>query len=114
MVTAGQKNRTVFFGWWVVFAAGVGLALHAGPVMTATFGVFFKPLSQEFGWTRAEVSLAFSLFTLVVAGALVVVGRLVDHFGARKVILLTGDLRSALSAGSGDPCRTEKQWGPEA
>jgi MFS family permease len=89
MVTTEQESHKVFFGWWVVFAAGVGLALHAGPVITATFGVFFKPLSQEFGWTRAEVSLAFSLFTLVMAGALVVVGRLVDRFGARKVILLS-------------------------
>lgn len=89
METAGQKRHKIFFGWWVVFAAGVGLALHAGPVITATFGVFFKPLSQEFGWTRAEVSFAFSLFTLVMAGALVAVGRMVDRFGARKVILLS-------------------------
>jgi hypothetical protein len=71
---ARQKGDKIFYGWWVVLAAGVGLALHYGPIITATFGVFFKPLSQEFGWSRAEVSLAFSLSTLVGGGALLVLG----------------------------------------
>src|SRR5713101_7748729 len=87
MTMTGHRSGKVFYGWWVVLAAGVGLALHAGPIIAATFGVFFKPLSQEFGWSRAEVSLAFSLATLVGSGAVLVVGRLVDRFGARKVIL---------------------------
>jgi len=84
---ARRKGDKIFYGWWVVLAAGVGLALHYGPIIAATFGIFFKPLSQEFGWSRAEVSLAFSLSTLVGGGALLVLGRLVDRFGARKVIL---------------------------
>jgi len=87
MTIAGQKSGRIFYGWWVVLAAGVGLALHVGPIIGVTFGVFFKPLSQEFGWSRGEVSLAFSLSTLVLGGAVLVIGRLVDRFGARKVIL---------------------------
>jgi hypothetical protein len=62
MTTARQTRRKVFYGWWVVLAAGVGLALHAGPLIVPTFGVFLKPLSQEFGWSRTQLSLAFSLF----------------------------------------------------
>ena len=58
-----------------------------GPIVTFTFGVFFKPLSQEFGWNRAQVSLAFSLSLLVMSIAFPFVGRLVDRFGARKVIV---------------------------
>jgi hypothetical protein len=64
MTTSKQKGSTIFYGWWVVLASGVGLALHIGPIIVATFGVFLKPLSQEFGWSRAQISLAFSLATL--------------------------------------------------
>ena len=87
MATVGQRENKIFYGWWVVLAAGVGLALHAGPLIVPTFGVFLKPLSQEFGWSRTQISLAFSLFTLGVTITLPLIGRLVDRFGARKVIM---------------------------
>ena len=78
---------TVYRGWWVVLVSGVGLMLHYGPVISGTFGVFLKPLSEEFGWSRAEISLGFSLSTLVLSAALPIVGRLLDRFGARRVIV---------------------------
>jgi MFS family permease len=87
MTTAGQTGGKVFYGWWVVLVAGVGLSLNYGPIIASTFGVFLKPLSQEFGWSRAGISLAFSLANLVLSGALPLIGRLIDRLGARKVIL---------------------------
>ena len=57
------------------------------PVIGFSFSVFFKPISEEFHWSRAEISLGFSLSLLVLSAALPVVGRLVDRFGARKVIV---------------------------
>jgi hypothetical protein len=86
--TTGRKGGKVFYGWWVVLASGVGLAVHFGPIIVATFGVFLKPLSQEFGWNRTQISLALSLATLGITVALPLVGRLVDRFGTRRVILL--------------------------
>ena len=76
---------TVYRGWWVVMVSGIGLMLHYGPVISGTFGVFLKPLSEEFGWSRTEISLGFSLSTLVLSAALPIIGRLVDRFGARRV-----------------------------
>ena len=84
---AEQKSGKIFHGWWVVLVAGVGLSLSYGPIIVGTFGVFLKPLSQEFGWSRTGISLAFSLANLVFSGALPLIGRLVDRLGARKVIL---------------------------
>jgi MFS family permease len=89
MTKAGQKSGRVFYGWWVVAASGIGLAMHFGPIIVTTFGVFLKPLSQEFGWNRAQISLAFSLATLGVTLGAPFIGRLVDRFGARMVILPT-------------------------
>lgn len=87
MTTIPQTNARLFFGWWIVFVAAIGLFMGYGPIVTFTFSVFFKPLSQEFGWSRAQVSLAFSLSLLVMSIAFPTVGRLVDRHGARKVIV---------------------------
>lgn len=65
-----------------IFVASVG-------VYTA-FGVFFKPMLNDFGWSKAMTSGAFSL-SWVVNGLLgIAVGRLNDRFGSRGVITLSG------------------------
>jgi MFS family permease len=87
MTTNPQKSSKIFYGWWIILVAAIGLSMGYGPIVTFTFGVFFKPLSQEFGWNRAQVSLAFSLSLLVMSVAFPFVGRLVDRFGARRVIV---------------------------
>jgi MFS family permease len=87
MMKSNQKRSRIFHGWWIVFFAAIGLFMGYGPIVTFTFGVFFKPLSQEFGWSRAQVSLAFSLSLFVMSLVFPLVGRLVDRFGARRVIV---------------------------
>src|SRR5438128_1739591 len=81
---AGQK---VFYGWWIVLVAGIGLFMSFSSIILYTFGVFFKSLSQEFNWNRSEISLALSISLVAMTVALPFVGRLVDRFGARKVIV---------------------------
>ena len=53
--------------WWVVVGAVMGLLVGNGPVMQFTFGVFLRPITQEFGWDRGTVSTVLStlLETLV-------------------------------------------------
>lgn len=96
MATAGCKDGKVFYGWWVVLAAGIGSFMSYGPIIAFTFGVFIKPLSEEFGWSRADISLGFSLSLLMLSGTAPFFGRLVDRFGARRVIV-----PSVLMFGSG-------------
>ncbi|MCX8126708.1 MAG: MFS transporter, partial [Dehalococcoidia bacterium] len=48
-----------------------------------SFGVFFKPVLNEFGWTRAMVSAAFSMATIVIGLLAIVTGRMTDRFGPR-------------------------------
>ena len=50
----------IFFGWWTVLASGI-MNLWGYGVWHYGFGVFFSPLSKEFGWTRAQISAAASL-----------------------------------------------------
>jgi len=84
---SGRGTNGVFYGWWVVLASAIGLALHFGPIIVPTFGVFLKPVSHEFGWTRAQTSMAFSVCALTLTMSVPFIGRLVDYAGARRVIL---------------------------
>lgn len=82
-----QKQRKFFYGWWIVAVAAIGLFFSYSSIILYSFGVFFKSLSQEFKWSRAEISLALSLSLVAMTVSLPFIGRLVDRLGARKVIL---------------------------
>jgi MFS family permease len=81
--------KKVFYGWWIVLATNVICMLGFGTWLYS-FGVFFKPMMTEFGWSRAETAGAASLRSIEggVAGPLV--GWLVDKYGARWMILIGG------------------------
>jgi MFS family permease len=81
------KSSGFFYGWWLVLVAGVGLFMGYVPIIGFTFSVFFNSLAQEFKWSRAEVSLAFSVSLLALSLSLPIAGRLVDRLGARRVII---------------------------
>ncbi|MGQ0383860.1 MAG: MFS transporter [Gammaproteobacteria bacterium] len=51
------------------------------------FGLFLIPISTEFGWPRSAVSFALLLLAVVGAVSYPVVGRLIDRYGGRRVIL---------------------------
>lgn len=87
MATRGQKSGKVFYGWWIVLVAGIALSVHSVPILSFTLGVFLKSLSQEFSWSRTQISLAVTLGALGMTLAVPFLGWLVDRFGARWVIL---------------------------
>ncbi|MEX2236291.1 MAG: MFS transporter [Dehalococcoidia bacterium] len=79
--------RDLFYGWYVVAATLVALSLGSGFTFWS-FSVYIPPLEDEFGWSRGEVSLAFSL-GLIASGIFAPFGgRAVDKLGARRVIAL--------------------------
>jgi MFS family permease len=73
--------------WGVVAASTVGLTLSLGTLLLYTFGVFVRPLTTEFGWSRTGVSgaLALSQYTLALTAPLW--GYLIDRFGPRPVMI---------------------------
>lgn len=87
MSTKPPRGGRFFPGWWMVLVAASGMAVGYGPVIIFTFSVFLSALSQEFAWSRTELSFAYSLAMLGMSGVLPFVGRLVDRYGARRVIL---------------------------
>jgi MFS family permease len=55
--------------------------------MGTPMGIFFKPLLDEFGWTRDQLSLASSVTLLVFAILSPFLGRVIDRFGPKRMML---------------------------
>jgi MFS family permease len=82
-----RTRPRLFYGWWVVVTSALALFLGPIPIVVFSFGVFLKPLIKEFHSGRGAVSLAFTLHNAIIAFCLPFAGRLVDRFGARRVIV---------------------------
>jgi len=78
----------LFYGWRIVGVAFLTHCITTG-IVFYSFGVFLNPLSEEFHWSRAQVSFGFSLVALCGAIYSPFVGRAIDRFGPR-VAQLTG------------------------
>ena len=84
----GDKKNKLFYGY-VVVAATVGIAMLAWG-SNRTFGVFLEPMLNEFGWTRAGISGAFTLGMIIMGLFAIAAGRLTDRFGPRVVMIGCG------------------------
>lgn len=85
MLAVVLRDGRIFYGWWI--ALGVVVATTVGSGLTFwTFTVYIPPLEEAFGWSRGEVSGAFSLGLLVAGLASPLAGRTLDRFGARRSI----------------------------
>ena len=80
-------KKKIFYGWWIVLATNIICLLGYGTWLYS-FGVFFKPMSAEFGWTRAMTAGAYSLRSIEGGIASPVVGWAVDKYGSRDVIII--------------------------
>jgi len=63
-----------------------------------SFGLYVGPLEEEFGWSRAGVSLGFSIALLISGLIAPLAGRWIDRYGPRRVILI-GAVFTAASYG---------------
>jgi MFS family permease len=76
-----------YYGWRVVLAACLGVMAGFGSLFVYTFAVFVKPLSASFGWNREAISLGFGLAAITLGLFSPLLGRLMDRFGPRRIVL---------------------------
>ena len=75
----------IFYGWFVV--VGSVLVMFGISGSQFSFGVFLKPMTEEFGWSRATLSLAFGV-TFMLSGLLrPVAGYLADRYSPKAAVL---------------------------
>lgn len=78
-------GKRIYYGWIVVGVTALTLIISAGE--RSVPGVLIHPLEQEFGWSRAGISLAVSLGLLLFGFMGPVAGKLMDRFGTRRLML---------------------------
>jgi len=71
-------------GAFAAFAVSAGI-MHS-------YAVFLVAFIEEFRWSRAETSIAYSVSQLVAGGSSPLVGAMVDRLGPRRLLLLGGGL----------------------
>lgn len=72
--------------WWVVVASFCALLVGAG-TLTFAFGVMLKPVTTDLGLSRGAFSSGMLLFSMVGALACPLLGRALDQWGSRRVLL---------------------------
>jgi MFS family permease len=73
-----------FYGWYIVIASWIMLFL----VSSVAVGIFFKPILEEFGLDRATLSLVQTVAPMILAVASPFLGRLIDRFGPKVLLLV--------------------------
>ena len=81
-----QNITGLFYGWRMV-AAGCAIRMLGGGFHLYGFTIFFLPITQELGLSRAATSLVFSLARAEGAIEGPLAGYLIDRFGPRPMIL---------------------------
>ena len=79
-----EKNQQIFWGWFIVMGAFFVMSINYGA--RYCFGVFLKPMADEFSWSRSTISLAATINMLVYSFGAVFVGRMLDRIAPRWII----------------------------
>lgn len=79
-----------FFYGYVITACGFAVWFIGWGTYAPAFSLFLKPLTDEFAWSRADASLAYSLSSLVFALLGIAMGWLTDRLGPRFVVMVLG------------------------
>lgn len=74
------------YGWVIVAISTIALALGFGA--GGVVSVLMKPLEEEFGWFRADISMAYTAYSIGAALGGLFWGAMSDRIGAKPVALI--------------------------
>ncbi len=81
-----EPKKRVFYGWYVLAAITFVLCMSFGT--STSIGVYFKPIVEEFGWLRGDLSLGISIGYFLFALSSPIIGRIIDRIGVRPVFIV--------------------------
>ena len=81
-----EPKKRVFYGWYVLAAITFVLCMSFGT--STSIGVYFKPIVEEFGWLRGDLSLGISIGYFLFAISSPIIGRIIDRIGVRPVFIV--------------------------
>ncbi len=78
-------REPLYYGWTIALVLAITETVSFG-VLFYAFPVFIAPMEAEFGWTRGEISGAFSLSLLITGLVALPVGYWLDKHGSRLLM----------------------------
>ncbi len=87
---AQGEKKEVYYGWIVVAGVFFMVAVSCGSFYS--FGVFFVPIMEEFGWTRGVISGVLFVSGITYAVAVPLIGSIADRFGYKWISIVTAGL----------------------
>jgi MFS family permease len=82
-----EAVRKLFYGWKIVGTSIIGYSAAPGQFAVGILGVFVIPLQAEFGWLRSDIFLAITFTTITQAIFTPLLGRLIDNYGSKKIMM---------------------------
>lgn len=79
-----QTATRLFWGWYVVLGAFLILAINYGA--RYSFGVFVKPIAEQYDWSRSVISAGMSTMVLAYGIGGIFAGRLADRIAPRWIV----------------------------
>lgn len=73
--------------WLTVMAGTTGLVFGPSAMTILSFGVFVRPLQQEFGWSLGQTAFAATIISYMIMLVAPIQGILTDRFGGRAVVV---------------------------
>jgi predicted MFS family arabinose efflux permease len=71
--------------WTLVLCCAFGFSFSS--VVNYSFGLFIQPLTEEFGWSRAQTSVGLTLTAVLSVLLSPVIGVLIDRWGVRRMAI---------------------------
>lgn len=82
-----RRLKTAPYGWFVLAGAFAVLFLVQGS--RSIIGVAFKPIIEEFEWSRSAFSLVLFVHMAIFALMLPLVGRFFDRYGGKWIVIVS-------------------------
>ena len=83
-----MANSGIFYGWWILLALAIMRVMASG-VGNNVRSLLVIPLEEEFGATRAQISLMATAGSLAIALTGPLGGWLMDRYGPRRVMFVS-------------------------
>jgi len=95
MESTQRPSEATTAGIMATLGSTIGLALGPSVLAVLTITQYIVPIQKEFGWTRVQVSLAFTIVAYMIVLVSPLQGFLADRLGPRRVVLMSIPLFAA-------------------
>ncbi len=92
-----KERPLIFYGWFIVLIIGISMMLIYG--IRHSFAVFFSRILTEFGWSRGDTAMMFSLNVFIYGIFAPLAGSMAEHWKPKIIMPLGIAILALATAG---------------